>query len=126
MADLADGQRRRLLHDLAANADEVTELELDHARLIEAARESNADDEHDPEGATLAFEREQLTAILNRARQIGADLRQALSDLERGDYGVCERCGQPIDPARLEVRPHTRLCIDCARLVRRRPGRPAY
>ena len=91
-------------------------LEFDHARLIEATRESNADDEHDPEGATIAFEREQLTAMLTRVRQLGADLEHALAGLDEGSYGVCERCGQAIDPARLEVRPQARLCIGCARL----------
>jgi DnaK suppressor protein len=118
LTDNGSQRRQRLLDNLAANAAEVSKLEFDHARLIEATRESNADDEHDPEGTTIAFEREQLTAILDRARQTGMDLQRALNDLDRGDYGVCDRCGQPIDPTRLEVRPHTRLCIECARMSR--------
>jgi DnaK suppressor protein len=118
LSDVGSQRRQRLLDDLAANTAEVSKLEFDHARLIEATRESNADDEHDPEGTTIAFEREQLTAILDRARQTGLDLQRALTDLDRGDYGRCERCGQQIDPARLEVRPQTRLCIACARVAR--------
>ncbi len=109
-------RRRRLLDDLAVNTVDVARLEFERARLIEASQSSNADDEHDPEGATIAFEREQLTSMLDRARLTGDRLRQALEDLAHGRYGRCERCGRPIDPERLEVRPSTRLCINCARL----------
>jgi RNA polymerase-binding transcription factor DksA len=42
-------------------------------------------------------------------------LRDALERLGEGDYGICESCGQPIDPERLEVLPSTSLCIKCAR-----------
>jgi len=42
-------------------------------------------------------------------------LEDALERLDMGDYGVCESCGQPIDPQRLDVLPDTTLCIKCAR-----------
>ena len=42
-------------------------------------------------------------------------LEDALERLDEGDYGVCESCGQPIDPERLDVLPDTTLCIRCAR-----------
>jgi DnaK suppressor protein len=131
VADSVHGQRQRLLVALASIIADVAGLEFDHARLIEAAQASNADDEHDPEGATIAFEREQLTAMLTRARQTKVELELALTDVDRGSYGVCERCERPIDPARLEVRPHTRLCIDCALTTRTTGnaapiGRPAH
>ena len=82
--------------------------------MVAASRASNADDEHDPEGATIAFERAQLGAIL---RQSTADLAEhdaALDRLTSGEYGTCERCGRPIGLARLGARPTARLCIDCA------------
>jgi RNA polymerase-binding transcription factor DksA len=104
-----------LLADLAANAAQIAALESDRARLIEAAQSSNADDEHDPEGATIAFEREQLTALLQRALRSRDELGRALEQDDQGRYGQCEGCGQPIDPDRLEARPHARLCISCAR-----------
>ncbi len=44
-----------------------------------------------------------------------ADVSNALHKFRRGDYGVCERCGKPIDPARLKAYPETRLCASCAR-----------
>jgi DnaK suppressor protein len=107
--------RARLLADLEANASLVTALELDHARLVAASESSNADDEHDPEGATIAFEREQLTSSLERARSVRGDLLHALRGLEAGTFGVCENCRRPIGAERLAARPHARLCIDCAR-----------
>ena len=120
------GERRRVLVEARReNVTQVHALERDRARLIEATTESNADDEHDPEGATLAFEREQLTAMLDRARQTGAALDQALTDLDDGDYGRCEQCGRAIDPARLEARPQARSCIDCARASRQPSSRQA-
>ena len=116
--DAEPGTRQRLLHDLARNQAELAQLERDHADLIEASRSSNADDEHDPEGATIAFEREQLASIMTRVRRTVTDLTQAIADLDAGGYGLCDRCGQPIGSARLEIRPQARLCIDCARLKR--------
>ncbi|MBI2845182.1 MAG: TraR/DksA C4-type zinc finger protein, partial [Chloroflexi bacterium] len=35
----------------------------------------------------------------------------ALRLIEEGTYGICQRCGNPIDPARLKALPHARLCI---------------
>ena len=79
-----------------------------------ASRDSNADDEHDPEGATIAFERAQLVAVLKQATSDLTELDAALARVEGGTYGVCERCGLPIALARLEARPAARRCIACA------------
>jgi DnaK suppressor protein len=44
-----------------------------------------------------------------------SELEYALSRLEKGDYGICETCGQPIAAERLEALPRTTMCIRCAR-----------
>jgi RNA polymerase-binding transcription factor DksA len=54
-------------------------------------------------------------ALLRQGRERAANLEQALSKLEEGTYGVCERCGGPIHPDRLAVLPDVRLCVRCAR-----------
>jgi DnaK suppressor protein len=113
--DAAAGLRDRLLRNLTRGEAELARLHRDHAGLIQASESANADDEHDPEGATIAFEREQLVSIMARVRRAVTDLRAALIDLDEGRYGVCVGCGKPIDPARLEVRPQARSCIRCAR-----------
>jgi RNA polymerase-binding transcription factor DksA len=43
-----------------------------------------------------------------------AEVERALGKLEGGSYGVCENCGEPIAPARLEAKPAARHCINCA------------
>lgn len=63
----------------------------------------------------------QVTAERGEAEALAASLREALGEVEhalakvdKGTYGICENCGKPISPARLEAKPAARLCIDCA------------
>jgi len=104
---------------LAAERDRTAErlarLRRDFLGVVDASRDSNADDEHDPEGATIAFERQQVVALLEQARRRLADVEAALAHRAAGDYGICENCGRPIAPERLAARPAARTCIDCAR-----------
>ena len=72
------------------------------------------DDEHDPEGATIAFERAQLAGLLEAAQDHLGDLDEALGRLREGRYGTCENCGRPIGAGRLAARPAARTCIACA------------
>ncbi|GAA2559471.1 TraR/DksA C4-type zinc finger protein [Winogradskya consettensis] len=106
--------RENLERLLTRAVSEAASLEDDLRALFEASRDSNADDEHDPEGATVGFERAQLTATLAAAHHRIADLRDALARHEAGTYGTCETCGRPIHPDRLEARPGARTCITCA------------
>ncbi len=89
-------------------------LDHDYDEVVAASRDTNADDEHDPEGATIAFERSQVGALVRQARERLAELDAALDRLDNGSYGRCERCGRPIDPARLDARPDARTCVGCA------------
>nr|WP_231121809.1 TraR/DksA C4-type zinc finger protein [Motilibacter peucedani] len=79
-----------------------------------ASADSNADDEHDPEGATIGFERAQLSALLEQSRARLLELDAALARVEAGTYGTCEVCGQPVAAGRLEARPTARTCVSCA------------
>jgi RNA polymerase-binding transcription factor DksA len=94
---------------------QVAALATDFAALVAASESSNADDEHDPEGATIGFERAQLQAVLDATRRRLADIDAALDRVAEGAYGACERCGNPIGAERLGVLPSTRRCIACAR-----------
>ncbi|SCK13551.1 TraR/DksA family transcriptional regulator [Streptomyces sp. WMMB 322] len=82
--------------------------------VVEASAQANIDDEHDPEGATVAFERAQLRDALKQARADLAELDTAAERLRTGEYWLCELCGRPIPVARLAARPTARRCIDCA------------
>jgi DnaK suppressor protein len=93
---------------------QIVALTRDIDDVIAASRASNADDEHDPEGATIAFERAQVAALLTAARERLAELDAALARYDAGDYGTCEACGRPIPPERLVIRPSARTCVPCA------------
>jgi len=58
-----------------------------------------------------------VLALLNNARQQASDLDHAISQAQAGGYGICEDCGQTIDPERLEIFPQTTLCVSC-KLIR--------
>ena len=89
-------------------------LSDDHADFVAASEGSNADDEHDPEGATIAFERSQVATLARQARDHLAQVDAALARVEAGTYGTCTGCGQPISAERLEVRPTAEKCVACA------------
>jgi DnaK suppressor protein len=111
MNDARAGELSRLRDEAAT---EVGELDQSLRALFEASKDSNVDDEHDPEGSTIAYERAQLTAVLSAARHRLADLDDALARVDAGTYGVCASCGDAIAPERLDARPFARTCVACA------------
>ena len=111
----ADGSPGALLAEQRQAAlDRLAALERDFSAIVDAADQANADDEHDPEGATIAFERQHVAALLDQARLQLAQVDAALDRLDAGQYGRCERCGEPIAAARMAARPTATTCIHCA------------
>jgi len=115
----SDAVTARLEQLLADNAEQLRSLERQHAEVVAASVDSNADDEHDPEGATIAFERQQLAALTSQLLRTRDDLRAALED--GATYGSCGSCGGSIGAERLAARPSARTCIGCASRAARRP-----
>jgi RNA polymerase-binding transcription factor DksA len=111
--DLAE-LRGHLLADRKRTGDLISALTGNFSDIVEAARLTATDDEHDPEGATIAFERSQTSALLSAATTHLADVDLALERITNGTYGECERCAQSISPERLLARPAARTCITCA------------
>ena len=93
----------------------LASLEREFAGIVDAARDAGADDEHDPEGATLAFERQHVAALADAAREDLAEIEAALARLADGSYGTCQVCGARISAERLAARPAARACVGCAR-----------
>jgi len=89
-------------------------LERELASAVEAAAEGTADDEHDPEGSTTAFERAQVAAVLEQVRTRVAALDDALARVDDPGFGTCEHCGRPIAAERLAARPWATTCVACA------------
>ena len=91
----------------------LVRLTGDFDGVVATSQNSNADDEHGPEGATIAFERSQLASLVRQAHDHLAEIDAAVARLDAGVYGVCETCGRPIAADRLEARPVARTCIEC-------------
>src|ERR1700761_2940664 len=119
-ADEPPGVRAALDAERRATLDQVAGLERDFGSIVAASQADNADDEHDPEGATIAWERQHVAALLEQAREHLAAIDEALRRLGEGGYGRCEVCGQPIAPERLAARPPATRCLTCASERRRR------
>jgi DnaK suppressor protein len=115
MATARELQQAALLRTEQERAEQrAAALEREFADLAQAASSAGTDDEHDPEGATLAFERQHAAALLDAARTQLAAIEAARQRLAAGTYGTCERCGQPIGDERLAARPTAVTCIRCA------------
>ena len=113
MAD-PDEARDLLLAERSAAQAQARSLSADVAAMIAASEGSNSDDEHDPEGATIAFERAQTQALEQAAERRIDAIDAALERLDDGRYGECLACGQPIAPERLAARPTAERCVACA------------
>ena len=118
MSDSWAGASEALAADRADTTARIAALTREFGGIVESAALGATDDEHDPEGATIAFERAQIASLLEQAHYHLADLDQAIRSIEAGIYGICEDCGQPISAERLAARPAARTCIGCAA----RPG----
>jgi RNA polymerase-binding transcription factor DksA len=115
VSDGGEGAAREgLLAERRDVLDRLARLRADHAGIVAASEGSNADDEHDPEGATIAFERQQVDALVRQAERRLAEVDAAMARAADVSYGTCERCGRPIPPERLAVRPSARTCVPCA------------
>jgi|SRR5579863_4206574 len=108
--------KSRLNGDRARTVGQVADLERQFAAIAASAAEGSAggDDEHDPEGATVAFERQHVAALLDQARARLAAIDAALRKLDSGRYEICDICGQEIGAERLAARPAALTCVRCA------------
>jgi len=103
-------------------------LEMEHKRLVEELEQLKADArpaedrrEGSPFGkreeeANEALELERRVSLERRIRDSLAEVEHALHKFEDESYGLCDNCGQPIDPARLEALPQASLCLNCKSL----------
>jgi len=112
--DRLDQARAALLADRERTLERLHALEADVAAIIAASEGSNADDEHDPEGATIAFERAQADALAQQAVRHLTDVAAALARVEDGTWGTCAVCGRGIPDERMDARPTATTHVGCA------------
>jgi RNA polymerase-binding protein DksA len=107
---------------------DVEKLDLARQEILEDLEHLRADlrnmaepsaDETDVD----AYEREKTWALVQRLQYKLESIDHALRMAKTGTYGVCERCGNRIDPARLDVLPEATLCLDCQRQTERQSRR---
>lgn len=116
MADLLAAERQ-------AVATQLADLDAELAAIMEVAAMAPPDDEHDPEGSTVGFERARVIALVEGARTRLADLDRAADRLRDGTFGRCRHCGAAIPTERLLARPAAGTCIGCASAPPPRLGR---
>ena len=108
--DVVTQEKNRLLQEERQVKDELAhlrELMLDEVDI-------------DPdEGDAEITEREKNAALIGVLENRLQDLQRALRSIEKGSYGICARCGNPIEPGRLEVKPDATLCVSCQSEVER-------
>lgn len=104
--DLLDAEREATILRVEALTSEFNDI-------IAGAAERNSDDEHDPEGSTIAFERARVFTLLSRERAYLEELQLARRRIADGTYGRCERCRTAIPLERLAALPTARTCVQC-------------
>jgi DnaK suppressor protein len=98
---------------------QTTVEKLEHLRIdLRNSAERSAD-----ETDTDAYEREKTLALVQSLERKLESLDRAMQLAQRGNYGICESCGDRIDPARLEILPQATLCLKCQREFERRNRR---
>ena len=102
-----DAERQRV-------EEQITSLQRTVDAIVEAAELTFTDDEHDPEGATIAYERAQALALLRQAREDLVALGLTQVRIDDGTATTCESCDGPIPVERLLALPGVRRCVTCA------------
>ncbi len=104
-------ERDRLMDELEAMEEHTPEVEEQVGMDI-----GGGYDEDLADVASVTFEREKSVALESSVQQTLSQVEEALQRIEDGSYGRCQRCGNPIDYARLKVLPYATLCIRCKEL----------
>ncbi|MCU7723536.1 TraR/DksA C4-type zinc finger protein [Actinoplanes sp. KI2] len=105
-------RRDALQNEYDESLSEITELQRD--RLADSAGDDQAD------AGTKTFEREQEITLANNLLERITQVERAIERLGEGNYGWCERCGNPIPVERLAAFPSATLCVTCKQLEERR------
>ncbi len=116
-----DDLRERLLAEKAELQEQLTTIEEQSfaASQSELSGEVSFDEENADAGS-FTFERERDLSIENNVRDLMRKIERALARMDEGTYGICSRCGKPIEKARLKVLPYVDLCIKDAQAQSRR------
>jgi DnaK suppressor protein len=111
---------KKELDDLKARlVAERKDLEAQYTELEESTFATNQSeltgemgfDEEYADAGTATFERERDLSLVNNLRDLMERIDKALAKMEEGTYGLCDRCGRPIEKLRLKALPYANLCL---------------
>ncbi len=109
-----DEQRAALLEEREAHMRQAAGLRAEAEQLAEERDPGDVQfDEESGQGDTMNVERERDLALSAQALQQVVEIDAALAKLDKGTYGLCERCGQPIPQERLRALPWAALDVGC-------------
>ncbi len=97
----------QLVEELQLLKDQLSQLPVQEGRSLGYGN-------HMADDATAAFEQTRELALRQNLERTLRQVEHALRRFEKGTYGVCEECGQEIDPERLAVLSYATLCLNCA------------
>jgi RNA polymerase-binding transcription factor DksA len=116
-----DDLRERLLAEQAELQEQLTTIEEQTFAASQSDLSGEVSfDEENADAGTFTFERERDLSIENNVRDLMRKIRRALVRMDEGTYGICSRCGKPIEKARLKALPYVDLCIKDAQAQSRR------
>lgn len=108
-----DARRAELVEDMERLGDEI------QAMGVEQGIERGSLGNHFADDGSNVMEAERLATMRDDFKDILAQVDSALHRIETGDYGICQRCHQEINPERLEAFPYVAYCIDCRSIIER-------
>ena len=116
-----DGLRQRLLEERAELQEQLTTIEETSFSTSQSDLSGEVSfDEENADAGTFTFERERDLSIENNVRDLLGKIDRALARMDEGTYGICSRCGKPIEKARLRPLPYVDLCLKDAQAQSRR------
>jgi RNA polymerase-binding protein DksA len=116
-----DELRKRLLEERAELENQLTTIEETSFATSQSDMSGEVSfDEENADAGTFTFERERDLSIENNVRDLMGKVDRALARMDEGSYGICSRCGKPIEKARLKALPYVDLCLKDAQAQARR------
>jgi DnaK suppressor protein len=116
-----DELRQRLESERAELQEQLTTIEETSFATSQSDLSGEVSfDEENADAGTFTFERERDLSIENNVRDLLGKIDRALVRMDEGVYGICARCGKPIEKARLKALPYVDLCIKDAQAQSRR------
>ena len=116
-----DDLRERLQTERVELEEQLTTIETESFATSQSDMSGEvAFDEENADAGTFTFERERDLSIENNVRDLLAKIDRALTRMDEGTYGICSRCGKPIEKARLKALPYVDLCLKDAQAQSRR------